>query len=113
MTATIHHLGRTMAKTKTPARGGQYRRPEHVTRDSGYRFTDGRDPILELVTRVITDSGMSLKAIEAKSGVCAPTLRKWQNGDTKRPQNATVEIVLRTLGYRRIVLGPDGKEVTR
>jgi len=85
-------------------------RLEHLSRDTGYRFTDGRDPMLELVSRLITESGLSLKAIEARCGVCAPTLRKWQNGDTKRPQNATVEMVLRTLGYRRVVLGPDGKE---
>lgn len=91
----------------------QVRRLEHVNRDRGYRFTaDGRDPITDLVTRVITDSGLSLKAIETRSGVCASTLGKWQNGKTKRPQNATIEMVLRQLGYRRIVIGPDGKELT-
>jgi hypothetical protein len=109
VTATIHTLigRRNMAKTKTtPARN-----LSHLNRDRGYRFTD-RDPVLELVSRVITDSGLSLAAIEAKSGVCAPTLRKWMNGVTKRPQNATVDMVLRQLGYTRHVVGPDGKVLT-
>lgn len=88
----------------------QARRLEHLERDRGYRFTDGRDPILELITRLVTDSGYSLAAIEDRCGVCASTIRSWQTGKTKRPQNATVEMVLRTLGYRRAVIGPDGKE---
>jgi len=88
----------------------QARRLEHLSRDRGYRFTDGRDPVLEQVTRVITDSGLTLKAIETKCGVCTSTMRKWQNGECKRPQNATVEMVLRTLGYRRIIVTPDGRE---
>jgi len=88
----------------------QARRLEHLSRDRGYRFTDGRDPVLEQVTRVITDSGLALNAIEAKCGVCASTMRSWQQGKTKRPQNATVEMVLRTLGYRRVIIGPNGKE---
>jgi hypothetical protein len=94
--------------TKSKARP---RNLSHLTRDTGYRFTD-RDPILELVTRIITDSGWTLKAIENKSGVCSSTLRKWQNGETKRPQNATVDMVMRILGYTRKVFGPDGKEFT-
>jgi hypothetical protein len=100
-----------MTKSKAKPASGPQRRLEHVNRDRGYRFTD-RDPILELVTRVITDSGWSLKRIEERCGVCAPTLRKWQNGETRRPQNATVDMVLRTLGYTRKVFGPDGKEFT-
>jgi hypothetical protein len=88
----------------------QIRRLDHLARDTGYRFTDGRDPILELVSRLITDSGFSLNAIESRCGVCANTMRSWQNGKTKKPQNATVEMVLRTLGYRRAIIGPNGKE---
>jgi hypothetical protein len=97
-------LTKSKAKPKTPVRN-----LSQLSRDTGYRFTD-RDPILELVTRIITDSGWSLKAIESKSGVCSSTLRKWQNGETRRPQNATVDMVMRILGYTRKVFGPDGKE---
>jgi hypothetical protein len=100
-----------MTKSKAKPPPAPVRNPAHVNRDSGYRFTDGRDPVLELVSRAVTDSGWSLKRIEDKSGVCAPTIRKWQNGQTKRPQNATVEMVLRTLGYTRRIFGPDGKEL--
>jgi hypothetical protein len=87
------------------------RRLDHLARDSGYRFTDGRDPILGMISRLITDSGLSLNAIEARCGVCSSTMRSWQNGKTKKPQNATVEMVLRTLGYRRAIIGPKGREI--
>jgi len=107
VTATIYQLGKPMAKTK-PA---PTRNLAHLNRDRGYRFTD-RDPVLILVTRVITDSGMALKAIENKCGVTAHTMRQWQSGKTKRPQNATVDMVLRTLGYTRQVIAPDGKVLT-
>lgn len=72
----------------------------HVARDRGYRFRD-RDPVLVRVTEIITNSGVSLKALEVKSGVCAATVAKWLNGTTRRPQNATIDMVLRHLGWRR------------
>jgi len=59
----------------------------------------------------VTNSGWALKAIENKCGVCSSTIAKWQDGRTKKPQNATVEMVLRTLGYTRKIFGPDGKEL--
>jgi len=93
-----------MTKSKTAPRNLQ-----HLNRDRGYRFTD-QDPVLAIVSRVITDSGWTLKAIENKCGVCSNTLSRWMDGRTKRPQNATVEMVLRTLGYTRKVFGPDDKE---
>jgi len=96
-----------MEKTKPAPK----RNLSHLKRDTGYRFTD-RDPVLELVTRCITDSGTALAAIEAKCGVTSQTMRQWQKGVTRRPQNATVDMVLRALGYRRTVIGPDGKVLT-
>jgi hypothetical protein len=95
--------GKAMTKTKT-----RPRRLEHLERDRGYRFTD-RDPILELVSRAITDSGWSLKGIEDKCGVTTTTLRAWQSGRTRRPQNSTVEMVLRTLGWSRVIYDPRGR----
>jgi len=92
-TATIHQLRRKL---------------EHLDRDRGYRWKD-QDPVLTLINRVITNSGWSLKTIEEKSGIKASTLRKWQLGNVRRPQNFTVEAVLSALGYTRKVFGPDGK----
>jgi transcriptional regulator with XRE-family HTH domain len=90
---------------------GKARNLTHISRDIGYRFVD-RDPILELVANAITDSGLSLKAIENRCGVTSKTIAKWMNGGTRRPQNLTIEFVLRAIGYRRAVLRPDGTEVT-
>jgi len=84
----------------------------HLYRDTGYRFTgDGRDPVLDEVTRAITNSGLGLKTIEDRCGVTRGCMSAWQNGKTRRPQNATVEMVFRTLGYHRVLIGPDGNVV--
>jgi DNA-binding transcriptional regulator YiaG len=73
----------------------------HLNRDRGYRFVD-RDPILDEISRLITDSGLSAQTIAMRSGVTARTITNWQNGRTKKPQNLTVDHVLIALGYRRI-----------
>lgn len=61
-----------------------------------------RDPVLDEITRAITDSGRSLSWIAERSGVSKNTLYMWESGKTRRPQNLTVEFVLRVLGYERI-----------
>lgn len=83
------------------------RRLQHLNRDRGYRFTD-RDPVLEEITRMITDSGLSvsqiLERIEAISDVATvsySTVANWLSGKTKRPQNYTITWVALALGYRR------------
>ncbi len=75
----------------------------HITRDAGYRFID-RDPILEFITKDITDSGWSLAFIAERSGVSASTLASWQKGHTKHPQNITVTAVLTALGWSRPIV---------
>lgn len=79
----------------------------HLDRDRGYRFTD-RDPVLEEVTTMITDSGLSIsdiiERIEQLSDtvtVSYSTIANWLSGKTKRPQNYTVTWVAHALGYRR------------
>jgi hypothetical protein len=72
----------------------------HLYRDRGYRFAD-RDPVMIEVTEIITNSTLSLKQIETKSGVCVSTMKKWMDGTTRRPLNITIDFVLRVLGYRR------------
>jgi hypothetical protein len=74
----------------------------HLHRDRGYRFVD-RDPVLDEVCRLITDSGLSSQTIAMRSGVSAQTINSWLGGRTKRPQNLTVDHVLLALGYRRMV----------
>ena len=94
-----------MAKAKaklTVVQGGRNkpRNLAHVTRDRGYRWSE-RDPILDEVCRLITNSGLSAAAVAARAEITAATVNAWLSGHTKRPQNATIDAVLRALGFRR------------
>lgn len=80
---------------------------EHLNRDRGYRFVD-RDPILEEITTMITDSGLSvsdiigrIEEISDTATVSYSTIANWLSGKTKRPQNYTVTWVALALGYER------------
>ena len=64
-----------------------------------YSFVD-KDPMIDQVRTVIQDAHMTYKAIAEASGVTAPTIRKWLDGDTKKPQAATFNAVLRACGYK-------------
>jgi len=63
-----------------------------------YNFTD-KDPIIDQIRTVIKDEGARYADIHEQSGVAVSTLFNWFNGDTKRPQYATVMAVVRGLGY--------------
>lgn len=76
------------------------RRLEHLHRDRGYRWTD-RDPVLEDLTRLITDSGHAITWVSERSGVSQTTISNWLSGKTKQPRNITVDAVLHALGFRR------------
>lgn len=70
-----------------------------------YNWID-RDPELDFVAFAISESGMTLEAIEReteKNGhkVSKYTLLAWTYGDTKRPQNATMNSVMAAVGYER------------
>jgi hypothetical protein len=76
-------------------------------RDKGYRFKD-RDPVMDEICRMITDSGLSLKAISdltANVGswarVVPGTMKRWLDGRTRKPQNFTVTWVAYVLGFER------------
>jgi hypothetical protein len=64
-----------------------------------YNFID-RDPIIDEIRTVYQDSGANYKWVCEHSGVCTSTLNNWFNGQTKRPQAATINAVLRSLGYK-------------
>ena len=64
-----------------------------------YNFVD-KDPIIDEIRTVVRDSGATYKRIEEQSGVCAVTLRNWFDGKTRKPQAATINAVLRSLGYK-------------
>jgi len=63
-----------------------------------YSFHD-KDPIIDQIRTIYHESGTNYKWIRDNSGVSTTTLSKWFSGDTKRPQAATINAVLRALGY--------------
>jgi hypothetical protein len=64
-----------------------------------YNFVD-KDPIIDDIRTVYQDSGANYKWIQEHSGVTAVTIRAWFSGKTKKPQAATINAVLRSLGYK-------------
>jgi hypothetical protein len=64
-----------------------------------YSFVD-KDPIIDEVRTMVSDSGASYKWIEDHSGVTTATLYAWFSGKTRKPQAATINAVARALGYK-------------
>jgi hypothetical protein len=67
-----------------------------------YNFVD-KDPIIDEVRAIYEASGANYKWIEERSGVTTATMHGWWGGKTRKPQAATINAVLRVLGYK---LGP-------
>lgn len=88
---------------------GKPNKLQHLHRDRGYRFTDDRDPDMEWITREIDKSGLSISELleavldvsDGAAHVSYGTILNWLNGTTKRPQNFTLTVVARALGYDR------------
>lgn len=64
-----------------------------------YLFKD-KDPVIHEVEDTMKREGFTIARIEALSGVTANTMRNWFYGATKRPNNATVQAVMRAMGYQ-------------
>lgn len=60
-----------------------------------YNFVD-KDPVIDRVRSIV--AGKTYKEIAEKSGVSITTLHNWFDGQTKRPQFATVAAVVRAMG---------------
>ena len=56
----------------------------HLERDRGYRWAD-RDPVLDFITRDITDSGWPLSYVAERSGVSVGALRNWAERQDQAP----------------------------
>jgi transcriptional regulator with XRE-family HTH domain len=74
-----------------------------------YNFVD-KDPIIDEIRTVYQDSGVNYKWLEDNSGVTSSTLSAWFSGKTKKPQAATINAVLRALGYKLGIV-PHGEKV--
>lgn len=76
-----------------------------------YRFID-KDPIIDAVKTMVHDEHLKAGAVHEISGVSASTIHNWFDGDTRRPNNATVMAVASSLGYgRRDEITKDGRVV--
>jgi hypothetical protein len=64
-----------------------------------YNFVD-KDPMIDEIRTIVEKSGASYKWVNGESGVATATISKWFDGSTKRPQAATMNAVLRALGYK-------------
>ena len=64
-----------------------------------YSFTE-KDPIIDEVATAINDCGVNYSWIQEHSGVTRATLHSWFGGKTRKPQAATINAVLHSLGYK-------------
>lgn len=64
-----------------------------------YNFVN-KDPIIDEIRTVYKNSGVNYKWIQDNSGVTTTTLNAWFSGKTKKPQAATINAVLRAMGYK-------------
>jgi transcriptional regulator with XRE-family HTH domain len=69
-----------------------------ITQYATCSFID-KDPIVDTMRTIFEREGESYRSINEMSGDSISTLNNWFNGDTKRPQFATVMAVARSLGY--------------
>ena len=69
----------------------------------GIRFMRGeKDEIIgALKTMIRGDEHLNNNQVSQISGVSATTVANWFDGDTRKPQNATVMALTSTLGYLR------------
>jgi hypothetical protein len=65
-----------------------------------YNFID-KDPIIDKVRTVLQDEGLLKKRniVSRLSGVSVGTMDKWFDGDTRKPQHATLAAVATAVGY--------------
>lgn len=65
-----------------------------------YNFGEAKDPIIDEVRTVLQQTGWSYKRVEDESGVTSATLHNWFDGKTRRPQAASINAVLRSMGFK-------------
>jgi hypothetical protein len=80
-----------MAKAKTNGRGAL-----HLYRT--YMFKD-KDPVIDRIRTLVKDEGLSYKDLHWISGVSVTTFSNWFDGETMKPQYATVAATVSSMGY--------------
>jgi|ERR1700733_1427484 hypothetical protein len=64
-----------------------------------YNFID-KDPIIDEIRTIVQQHGASYRDIHDNSGVSATTLTSWFSGPTRKPQAATINAVVRSMGWK-------------
>ena len=64
-----------------------------------YNFVD-KDPVIDKLRTIIKREGHSYSELSELSGVSVQTFYNWFDGNTRRPQYATIAAVIGALGYR-------------
>lgn len=65
-----------------------------------YNFVD-KDPVIDRVRTLVQKEGLSYAEIGTISGVSSTTLHNWFDGETRKPQYATIAAVTGSLGYKQ------------
>lgn len=60
-----------------------------------------KDPVIDRMRTIVKDEGLSYGEIHIISGVSSTTMHNWFEGETRRPQYATVAAVTSALGYKQ------------
>lgn len=73
-----------------------------------YRFKD-KDPIIDKLRTIFADSGESYASVALTAGCSESTIRNWFEGETRRPQHASIMAVARAMGwdYRLVHAAPE------
>ena len=74
-----------------------------------YNFVD-KDPMIDQLRTVVEKAGVTYKALSDDSGVSPQTISNWFAGETRKPQAATMNAVLRAIGYRLGIVPIDAED---
>lgn len=79
---------------------GHHKRRSALHLYRSYNFVD-KDPVIDRIRTIVDDEGLSYSEIHIISGVSSTTLNNWFDGETRRPQYATIAAVTYSLGYKQ------------
>jgi hypothetical protein len=77
-----------------------------------YSFVD-KDPIIDEIRTIVQQHGSTYKDIHEHSGVSAGTLTAWFTGSTRKPQAATINAVVRSMGWKLMLAPFDAKSLVQ
>lgn len=69
-----------------------------------------KDPIIDRIRTIFDDEGISIYDSHKAGGPSVAAMHNWFEGDTRRPQYATICAALRSAGYDFVVQKVNGGE---